>query len=253
MKFPIALQLYSVRDFIEKDLVETLKSIKDFGYDGVELAGLCGLQADELKKILDDVGLKAISAHVGFYEMRGDINKVIEDYKLLGCEYITIPGLALNDRFNTENGEKTIEDIKAFVKIFSDVKMPLCYHNHDWEFEKIGEEYIFDYLYKSVPDLLVQQDSCWVGVAGESPVKYLKKYANRTPLLHTKDYVGNKNEGNLELRPNGYGVQDFPAIIKTAFECGVKWLIVEQDNSSMDKTSLECAKLSIDYLNEVIK
>ena len=253
MKFPIALQLYSVRDFIEKDLIGTLKAIKEYGYEGVELAGLCGRTAEELKKILDDVGLTAISAHVGFHEMRQDMEKVISDYKLLGCKYIAIPGLAPDDRLDAENSEKTIEDIKKFAQMGLEAGLPLCYHNHDWEFVRIDGEYIFDILYEKVPHILVEQDSCWLAVAGESPVEYLKKYSGRTPLLHTKDYVGSKKEGNLELRPNGYGIQDFSSIIKTASECGVEWLIVEQDAPAMDKTSLECAKLSIDYLKEVIK
>lgn len=250
---PIGLQLYSVRDAAEKDLESVLKSVKDFGYDGVELAGLYGKTPQEIKKLLDDIGLIPISAHVGIYEMRTDMEKVIHDYKTIGCKYIVIPWLSSEDRMESENADRAVEEITRFAEMALKADIPLCYHNHDFEFVKINGEYAFDILYKKVPNLLVQQDSCWVKVGGESPVEYLKKYSGRTHLLHLKDFVGSKSENNLELRPVGYGVQDFKSIIATANDCGVKWLIVEQDSPSMDKTSLECAKLSIDYIKEVIK
>lgn len=250
---PIALQLYSVRNAAEANLEATLREVKAMGYQGVELAGFCGKTPQEFAEFLKENGLVAVSAHVGFDDMRNDMAKVIADYKAIGCEYIAIPGIAPADRLETENGNKTIEDIRRLTKAANESGLTMCYHNHDFEFIKINGEYAFDLLYSEIPELKVEQDSCWVSVSGESPVEYLKKYSGRTPLLHLKDYVGSKAEGNLELRPNGYGVQDFKAMIETAENTGVQWLIVEQDDPSMDKTELECAKLSIDYLKEVIK
>jgi len=251
MNFPIALQLYSVRNAAEKDIEAVLKEIKSYGYDGVELAGLYGKTPKEMADLLNRFGLKPISAHVPYAEMCADIEKVIKDYKTIGCEYIAIPWLAEADRINGENAKEAVENISLFAKLCKENGITLCYHNHDFEFVKIGNEYAFDMLYSEIPELFVQQDSCWVAVAGESPVAYLEKYKNRTPVLHVKDYCGNKKEGSFEYRPVGYGVQDFKSIVSAAEKNGVKWLVIEQDEPSMDKTELECAKLSIDYLKTI--
>lgn len=248
MNFPIAIQLYSLRNTAEGDVVSVLKAIKSYGYDGVELAGLYGKTPQEMADLLKEIGLKPVSAHVSYSEMCNDISKVVTDYKTIGCEYIVVPWLNPEDRLNSENEAKTVTNLNLFSKICKSEGITLCYHNHDFEFTKIGEEYAFDMLYSAVPDLKVEQDSCWVAVSGESPVAYLEKYKDRTPVLHLKDYIGNRTEGDFEFRPVGYGLQDFKTIISAANENGVKWLVVEQDEPSMDKTELECAKLSIEYL-----
>ena len=67
--FPIAIQLYSVRDDMAADFEGTLKKIKELGYDGVEFAGLHGKTAAEVKKICDEIGLVPISAHVPYGEL----------------------------------------------------------------------------------------------------------------------------------------------------------------------------------------
>lgn len=251
MKLPIAFQLYSVRNTAEIDLEGTLRAIKDYGYEGVELAGLYGKTPEELAALLSEIGLKAVSAHVAYAEMCNDMAKVISDYKKLGCEYIAIPWMAAEDRMESENAAKTVANVGAFAEMCKNAGIKLCYHNHDFEFISVNGEYAFDILYSKIPGLFVEQDSCWVAVAGESPVEYLKRYKNRTPVLHLKDYAGSKSDGSFEYRPNGYGVQDMKAIITVAEENGVEWLVVEQDEPSMDKTELECAKLSIDYLKTI--
>ena len=57
MALPVALQLYSVRDELEADFEGTIAKVKEFGYDGVEFAGLYGKSAEQVKKILADAGL----------------------------------------------------------------------------------------------------------------------------------------------------------------------------------------------------
>lgn len=251
-KLPIAIQLYSVRDDLEGDFEGTVRKIKEFGYDGVELCGFYGKTPLEMKEFLDSLGLKAVCAHVGIAEMRQDMEKVVADYKAVGCEYVALPWLPEEDRLETEKGGETIADISRFCKIANDNGLPLCYHNHEFEFVKMDNgEYALDWLYSRIPDLKVEQDVCWVSASGENPVEYLEKYSNRTPLLHLKDYAGSRIDNNLELRPVGYGVQDIKGIVASAEKNNVQWLIVEQDFPSMDKTALECAKLSIDYLKNI--
>ena len=72
-KYPIALQLYSVRDFLQNDFEGTLKKVKAMGYDGVEFAGLYGKSGAEVRALCQEIGLIPISAHVTFTDMINDI------------------------------------------------------------------------------------------------------------------------------------------------------------------------------------
>lgn len=266
MALPVALQLYSVRDDLAKDLPGTLQKVKEMGYVGVELAGMYHYTAEQIKAELDKVGLTAVSAHVPLQSMRNDMDKVISDYKIIGCKYMVVPYLPAEDRETDEAFVKAVADIRVACQKATEAGFIMLYHNHDFEFEKIGEQYRLDYLYENIPASLLQTqlDLCWVKVGGENPAEYLRKYADRAPLVHFKDFVGQKSdsmyeligikseakktEGKFELRPVGYGCQDWYSNIKAVEESIAEWVIVEQDKATMDKTPIESASLSRNYL-----
>ncbi|NLM79753.1 MAG: sugar phosphate isomerase/epimerase [Clostridiales bacterium] len=272
-KLPIALQLYSVRDDMKKDFKGTLTKVKEMGYQGVEFAGLFGHSPSQVKAMLDEIGLTPISAHVAIDEILADIPKVISDYRTVGCRFIAIPWLVEERRPGNPRYQQTIEDIKAIGEEANKQGLTLLYHNHDFEFKKLNGEYLLDILYRDVPEdlLKTQIDTCWANVGGEDPAEYLRKYKGRSPVVHLKDFVmpGKKpaklyeligveseqtedeQDKKFELRPLGYGVQDIPEILKAAAEAGAEWVIVEQDHPSMNKTPMECAKISIDFLKSL--
>ena len=270
MKFPIAIQLYSVRDDMAADFEGTLKKVKALGYDGVEFAGLHGKTAAEVKKICAEVGLVPISAHVPYSELvKGE--ETFKAYAEIGCKYIVIPWIGGEYLAGGEKNAEFIENVKKFGELANANGMKLGYHNHDFEFQKVDGEYKLDRLYSDVSaDLLsTQLDTCWVNVGGENPANYIRKYNGRIEIIHLKDFVGSKSENmygligtdgkeapkeatKFELRPVGSGVQDFPAILKACEEVGAKWDVVEQDSPSMGKTPLECAELSIGYLKSIL-
>ncbi len=267
IKFPIALQLYSIRDDIKADFLGALRKVKALGYDGVELAGLHGYSAEEVREMCKEVGLNPISAHVGYLDIMENPG-LLQEYKDIGCEFVVVPSLREEYRPGKPQFFDFIEDMKEIVKKADEVGVKLCYHNHDFDFVKIEGGYGIDVLYKEVPTLMPELDCCWVKVSGESPVEYIHKYAGREEILHLKDFVGRKTEnmygligidedenkdtkGEFEFRPLGCGVQDFPSILKAAEEVGMRWVVVEQDRPSMDKTPMECAETSINYLKSL--
>ena len=266
MDFPIAVQLYSVRDDMAADFKGTLQKVKAMGYDGVEFAGLFGKSGTEIKEMCKEIGLVPISAHVPFVDMIADPT-ILETYKEIGCEYVVIPYLTEEYRPGNPKFQEVIEGAKMLGEKANELGLKLAYHNHDFEFEKIDGEYALDILYKEVPaDLLQPQlDTCWVNVGGENPADYIRKYADRIEILHLKDFAGSKSEnmyaligidedekkdtnGKFEFRPVGSGVQNFPAILEAAKEVNAKWVVVEQDNPSMGLTPMESIKSGIDYL-----
>ena len=271
--FPVGVQVYSVRDFAEKDFYGTLKQIKEMGYDGVEFAGLYGHAPAEVKGWLNELGLVPVSAHVSIDEMLADPDRLFADYAFIGCKYIAVPYLAENRRPGSDGFEQTLKDLAFLAEKASANGIKLMYHNHDFEFVKIGDKYGYDIMFESVPAIDTEQDTCWVNVGGEDPAAYLVKYAGRAPVVHLKDFVmknravksglyeliGIKpterqaDEGDFAFRPVGHGVQDVPAILEAAKKAGSEWLIVEQDRECLGWSSLECIRKSIDYLKNVNK
>ena len=269
MALSVAVQVYSVRDAAKEDFRGTLQKIKDMGYDGVEFAGLYDNKPEDVKAMCEEIGLTPISAHVPFANMRKDAAKVLSDYATIGCKYVVIPYLNPEDRPGAEGWEKTIEDAAAIGKAARELGLQLLYHNHDFEFMKLDGKYALDVLYDTVPAeyLQTELDMCWVNVGGENPAEYLLKYSGRSPVLHLKDFVGEKSDDMYELigidkkaparpanfafRPVGYGKQDFPTILAAAEKAGVQWVVVEQDNPTEENTPLECAEMSRNYLKSI--
>lgn len=271
MSLPVALQLYTVRDEMQADFEGTIRKVKALGYDGVEFAGLFDKSAADIKALCEEVGLVPISAHVPLDDMVADPEGVLKDYAEIGCKYVVVPYLTEECRPGTDGFSDTVKGIRKIGEAAKELGLQLLYHNHDFEFIKIDGEYALDILYNEVPSEFLQTeiDTCWVNVGGENPAGYIEKYTGRAPVVHLKDFVGSNNGGPLykligieeeeteakeqtfEFRPVGYGVQDFKAILKASEKAGASWVVVEQDNPSMDKTPLECAEMSINFLKGI--
>lgn len=250
---PIAVQVYSVREEAERDFAGTMKKLGEMGYDGVELAGLYGKSAEEIRDSIKAAGLTAISAHVSYDELAGDLEKTLQDYETIGCRYIVIPWLGEDRRFGTALYEETIKEIPVISEGCKKHGMTLLYHNHDFEFAKtLDGTYALDQLYAEVPaDVLgAEPDTCWIKVGGPDPSEWLKKYSGRCPLVHVKDFRG-KADG-VDLLALGEGEQDFPTLVKTAKECGAQWLVIEQDDHPYG-TPMGDMKKSLNYLKELGK
>lgn len=250
---PIAVQVYSVREEAERDFAGTMKKLGEMGYDGVELAGLYGKSAEEIRDSIKAAGLIAISAHVSYDELAGDLEKTLQGYETIGCRYIVIPWLGEDRRFGTALYEETIKEIPVISEGCKKHGMTLLYHNHDFEFAKTPDgTYALDQLYAEVPaDVLgAEPDTCWIKVGGPDPSEWLKKYSGRCPLVHVKDF--RRKADGVDLLALGEGEQDFPTLVKTAKECGAQWLVIEQDDHPYG-TPMGDMKKSLNYLKELGK
>ena len=272
MALPVAVQLYSLRNEMEKDLEGTLRAVKAMGYDGVEFAGLFDKSADEVKNLVETIGLTPISAHVPYADMVDDAEKVLSDYAEIGCKFVVIPYMTEEYRPGAEKFDELIENIKIIGAKAKELGMTLLYHNHDFEFVKIGDEYGLDVLYASVDEDIfkTELDTCWVNVGGENPAEYILKYSGRSPVVHLKDFVINgeqkgslykligideeeatdNGEEGFAFRPVGYGCQDFKSILEASEKAGAEWVVVEQDEATMGKTPLESIEMSRNYLKD---
>lgn len=263
---PIGIQVFSVREDAAKDFKGTMQALKDMGYDFVELAGLYDQTPEQVKAILDEVGIPAISAHVPYQELVADPAGTIAAYKLIGCKYIAFPYLTEDVRHGTPAFQETLKNMRAICEEAKKQGIVMMYHNHDFEFVKMPNgQFGLDYMYDAIPADLLQTelDLCWVNVAGQSPVGYLDKYAGRIPVVHLKDFykegeasnmyeligINKKAEtkGVFEFRALGTGLQDWPTILEACKRDGAKYLVYEQDRHYKN-TAMEDAKISIEYL-----
>ncbi|MBE7030065.1 MAG: sugar phosphate isomerase/epimerase [Ruminococcaceae bacterium] len=271
-QFKVALQLYSIRDAMEKDMDAALGAVKAMGYDYVEFAGYFDKTADEVKALLDKHGLTCISVHQGIDPFLGDGAMDMVNYlKTIGATYCAIPWYPIENLSDDAGRAETVENFTKVGELLKANDIKLMYHNHDFEFNTYDGKYLLDWMYETISaDVLMPQiDTCWVHYAGVNPAEYVEKYAGRIKVLHLKDFVCSKlgggpvyalidengkemkdvpkEEKGFEFRPVGYGIQDFPAILAAAEKAGVEYVVVEQDNSP-DGDPLGDAKKSREYL-----
>ena len=267
----LGIQLYSVRDDAARDLSGTLREIAAMGYDGVELAGLYGKTAEEVRDLAQEAGLTVISAHVGLAEFRQGVAETVARYRTVGCRYIAIPHLAAEDRPDGENFPQVIGEIAAIAEECARQGMTLLYHNHDFEFARLPDGRTeLEALYACAPETLLQTeiDVCWANIVDVDPAALLRKYAGRAPLVHLKDSTGDRSVEHYEslgidhrpapdaepfsFRPVGGGTVNIPAVIAAAQDAGTSWLIVEEDEPAEGQTALESARLSVQYVRSIL-
>ncbi|HDP34939.1 MAG TPA: sugar phosphate isomerase/epimerase [Candidatus Hydrogenedentes bacterium] len=234
--YPFALQLYSVRDYCEKNPEDGLRRVKAAGYDHVELAGLYGLDAMALKRLLDTAGLTPISMHAGFELIAADLREVIQQAKTLNVAYVVVPWLGGEACPDKKHWLMAVERMNAAGATLADAGVQLCYHNHAHEFQRFDDETIFDIIFSnSAPaNLKIELDTCWSTIGGADTVALLEQYAGRIPLVHIKDCKPVDSAKPLVFTELGCGIMDWTKVLPAAKAAGAEWFIVEQDESEGD-------------------
>jgi sugar phosphate isomerase/epimerase len=246
----IGVQLYTLRDDMQKDMEGTLRKAAALGYEGVEFAGYFGMEAGALKKLMDEIGLKTIGSHVSLQSMRKDLQAEIDYVKTLGAKYIICPYVADEDRGSAEVWKRTFAELETIGEEAVKQGLKFLYHNHAFEFDvQVDGRFAFDAMYASTrpESVQVELDVCWVQFAGQDPLAYIHKYAGRLPLLHFKDFTKDENQKLVTLEL-GQGDVDLKKVIQAAAGAGVEWLIVEQD--SCQKPPLVSVENSLNWIKE---
>ena len=87
------IQMYSVRDITEKDLPGALKKMAEIGYKNVEFAGFFGYSAEEVKKMLEENGLKVSGTHSSLKDLIEDFEGTVAYHKAIGNKNFILPGV----------------------------------------------------------------------------------------------------------------------------------------------------------------
>ncbi len=238
----VGLQLYTLGMEVE-DIEATLVQLKEAGYDQVEFFGpYYGKTAQEMKEILDRVGLTSPASHARTLDSEEGLAQSIENALVLGHEYLimpTLPGLNYAPMGQRPEGEEeetiiTTEDVNGYVEMLNkigqachDAGLSFLFHNHQPDFVKIENgEILYDLLLqKTNPELVnFEIDLGWAIAAGADPLVYFEKYPGRFPIFHVKDITEDKQACVV-----GEGIIDFAPIFAKSKQAGVKYYFVEQD------------------------
>lgn len=244
MKYPVAVQLYSLREEVKKiGYLEVLKKVAGFGYPGVELAGLDDADPKEIRKALDGLGLKACALH-GVFPADENIGKIVAAAQAIGYRWHVIPHMK-DVMFASEDAcKKTAELIQKGAEQLKKHGVGLAFHNHWSEFDKtFNGKYPLEILLENAPDLYAQVDTYWAAVAGTDVPAVVGKMSARLPLLHVKDGPLDRSQPMTAV---GAGKMKWKPIIAAADPDVLEWLVVELDSCATDM--FDAVSRSIRYL-----
>ncbi|MGA2172471.1 MAG: sugar phosphate isomerase/epimerase [Sedimentisphaerales bacterium] len=240
-EIPIGLQMWTVRTECAKDFPGTIAAVGKMGYAGVEFAGYYERTAKDIRKMLDDNGLKCCGTHIRLDTLTGDnLAKTIEFNKIIGNKFLIVPSL---DQKTHTTKAVWIDTAKTFNDIAAKLKpegMRIGYHNHPWDLTPIDGEKPFDiFLDNTSKDVIMQLDIGHAMHGGIDPVAYLKKYAGRAVTVHIKEYSATNykaliGEGDVKWK-------DVLAACESV--AGTQWYIIEEESGAYPP--LEAAEMSL--------
>jgi sugar phosphate isomerase/epimerase len=225
-----------------------MQRISAIGYTTVQLSAVGPIEPKILKSICDENGLAIVLTHTNPERILNDVDAVIREHELLGCEYIGIGSMP--DRYRNEDWlERFAADFTTPAKKIRDAGKLLMYHNHNFEWERLSDgRTMMDVLLDDMPaDIMgITLDTYWVQAAGADVCAFIEKVSDRIPCVHLKDMAVKGFEQRMAAV--GDGSIDFPKILALLKQLNkTKHLLVEQDNCYGD-SPFTCLKRSFDYV-----
>ena len=250
VKKELCLQLYSVRDLLNNinpdgkvtdAWTSLLSRLYGMGYTSVEAANydhdkgtFYGRKPKDYKADIEKAGMTSLSSHVGHNMSneeveKGDFSeslkwwkKAIADHKAAGMTYLVNPAIGLPK--SLKELDLYCQYLNAVGKMCKEAGIAFGYHNHNYEFNKIEGNVMYDYMLEHTDPQYVffQMDMYWTIIADCSPVEYFNRYPGRFRMFHCKD--------QRELGQSG--MVGWDAIFHNARKAGLEHAVVEVEQYS---------------------
>lgn len=278
----IGVQAMMLKDkFEELGAYETLKKVSELGYSAVEISQIPMTEENvqEIKRAKEDFGMEiaSLSCNVidegvsgGNDALDTKFDKIVKDCKTLDVDLLRIGMLPFKNMKNKETALEFCREANKYAKQLKEEGIRLFYHNHHVEFRRYEGKFLLDIVAEECPDLDFEFDLHWVQRGGASPISILEQYADRTDLVHIKDYrIGEIPDeafealeaedvetfygyftNIVEFAEIGQGSMDYKAIIDKAVELNISYLLVEQD-MLYGRDPFDCLADSRDALYEL--
>jgi sugar phosphate isomerase/epimerase len=249
----VGLQLYTVRDDMQKDFEGTLAKVAAIGYREVEFAGYFNQSPANVRAILARHGLKSPSTHVDYASLDEDKwPAVVEASHTIGHAFIVMPWFDDATRAQPDIWKKASEKFNRAAAVSRKAGIQFAYHNHNFEFAGVEGARPYDLLLADCDPSLVkfEMDLCWIEAAGQDPLTYFRKYPGRFPMVHAKDLKtlptppapGAPAPPIDQLLPDvtdvGSGVIDWKRIFADSTQAGVQHYFVEHDQPASPFASI---------------
>ena len=220
----------------------TLDTIKRLGVTNIEFSNLFGKTATELRKMLDERGMRCTSFGVSYPDLVNKTSEVAQNAKTLGASYVRVAWIPHDGPFTIETAKKAIADFNTAGKVLKEnYGLTFCYHNHGYEFQPYENGTFFDYMMANTNADYVsfELDILWAFHPGADPAELLKKYPKRFKLMHVKDlkkgvigdFSGSTSvENDVAL---GTGQIDVANVIKAAKKSSIAHYYIEDESSSV--------------------
>src|SRR5580704_4123909 len=155
--YPIGCQTWPVREAIGKDLDGTLKELAGMGFERIELCSPAGyakmgfgplvdMKPSELREKIHAAGLGCESCHFGFGELKDHLDARLEFAQGLGLKQMIIATFGVAKDAKMADWMHAVDDANKLGERTQKANIQLGFHNHDFEFQKIDNELIYDKL-----------------------------------------------------------------------------------------------------------
>jgi sugar phosphate isomerase/epimerase len=249
----VGIQLYTVRNQMEKDLPGTLEHIAQIGYKEVEFAGYFGRKPNEIRELLAKNKLTAPSSHVGYPTDWKAWSQTLADAKAVGHQYVVVAWTPDEMRTRPGGFKAVADDFNKAGAAARKAGLRFAYHNHDYELKSAnGGELPLDTLFKNTDPSLVayEMDLYWMVKGGADPVEYMKKYPRRVSLVHVKDATAAPDRNMADV---GKGTIDFQKIFAydAAHGSHIAHAFVERDDATTLPDPFASVATSYEYLSKL--
>jgi sugar phosphate isomerase/epimerase len=238
----IGVQLYTVRTLMENDFEGTLEAVAEIGFHQVEFHDYYGRQPEEVRDILDRLGLEAPAAHFPWQAIKENPDSVIETARAVGHRYVLLAWLPPEDRSSIAQYQDLAALCNEVGQVCTSAGLHFAYHNHDFEFYPIDSQVPFDVLLNDTdPDHVeFEIDLFWTIKGGRNPLDYFEAHPGRFTLCHLKDMADGGTMADV-----GAGGIDFATFLAKSEQAGLQYYFVEHDEPPDPLASIES---SFDYL-----
>ncbi len=237
-KYPIGLELYSVRGALMRDLQDTVRQVAKMGYEAVEFYApyfsWSFPQAKDVRALLDDVGMRCYSTHNNFTSFATGFDKAVELNQILGTRCVVL-GSAPNTARGLEGWKQLCGQLTEATAKLQTHGLTAGFHNHQTEWAILdGDQRIMDVVAANTPkEFVLQFDVGTCMEAGADPIAWIKANPGRIRSLHLKDWAPGTRQDEKGYRTLfGEGVSPWREICAAAEEVGgVEFYLMEQEGS----------------------
>lgn len=243
----VGVQLYTLRNELQKDFEGVIGKVAAIGYQQLEFAGYYNRKPEQIKALLTQHKLEAPSAHVAINQLRDNLDEAVATAQTVGHKLVICPYLVPNERKTLADYKNHAATLNQAAAAFKKVGIEFGYHNHDFEFMPLEGKVPMDLLLAETDPKLVklELDLYWITAAKQDPLAFIAKHPGRIVAFHVKDMDKEK----VHFTEVGRGRIDFKPIFAKSKEAGVKYFFVEQDQCPGNP--LDSIKISFDHLKSL--